>query len=340
MKRTIPALCCAALAVLGLALAPGAQASTASIQGSNRVNVSSTGGERNQIQVAYDSLLDLYTVTDAAGVTASGMACTEVDPNTVTCPGAGIASLRVAASGGNDTVAVTRPGWPATIEADLDGGSGDDRVWGAGAMDDVKGNSGRDVLDGGPGADDVRGGSGVDAAYYGDRTTGLIVTVGAKNDNDGNEADQTGTRRDTVRGDVETVLGGAANDIIIGDGSDETLFGGEGDDVLFGGRGRDTLLGFTGNDFLSGDNGNDLLRGSAGADRLIGGPEDDRLAGGPDGDLLRGGEDVDAMKGKGGIDVIQARDGFTDRKINCGPGPKRAERAKRDKRLDPRAKSC
>ena len=46
------------------------------------------------------------------------------------------------------------------------------------------------------------------------------------------------------------------------------------------------------------------------------------------------------MKGKGGIDVIQAKDGFTDRKINCGPGPNGAERAKRDKRLDPRAKSC
>ncbi len=80
-----------------------------------------------------------------------------------------------------------------------------------------------------------------------------------------------------------------------------------------------------------------LLRGSAGADRLLGGSEDDRLAGGPDNDLLRGGEDVDAMKGKGGIDVIQAKDGFTDRKINCGPGPNAPEFAKRDKRLDPRA---
>ena len=341
MKRTAPALSAAlAAAALTATLASGALASTATIQNANRVNVSATGNEGNQIQVSYDSALDLYTVTDAAGVTASGMLCTQVDPNTVTCPGAGIASLRVTASGGDDSVTVVRAGWPATIEADLDGGAGDDQVSGAGAMDSAKGGSGKDVVDGGPGADDVRGGSGVDVGFYGDRTTPLIITVGVKNDNDGNEVDQTGTRRDTVRSDFETVLGGSANDIVIGDRSDETLFGGEGDDVLFGGRGKDTLLGFIGADFLSGDNGNDILRGSAGADRLLGGSEDDRLAGGPDNDLLRGGDDVDAMKGKGGIDVIQAKDGFTDRKINCGPGPNGSERAKRDKRLDPRAKSC
>ena len=341
MKRTAPALSAAlAAAALTAILASGALASTATVQNANRVNVSATGNERNQIQVSYDSALDLYTVTDAAGVTVSGMTCTQVDANTVTCPGAGIASLRVTASGGDDTVAVVRAGWPATIEADLDGGAGDDRVSGAGAMDSAKGGSGKDVVDGGPGADDVRGGSGVDVGFYGDRTTPLIITVGVKNDNDGNEVDQTGTKRDTVRSDVETVLGGSANDIVIGDRSDETLFGGEGDDVLFGGRGKDILLGFIGADFLSGDNGNDILRGSAGADRLLGGSEDDRLAGGPDNDLLRGGEDVDAMKGKGGIDVIQAKDGFTDRKINCGPGPNGSEVAKRDRRLDPRAKSC
>ena len=339
MKRTAPALACAAIAAA--VLAPGALASTAAIQNANRVSVSATGSEKNQIQVSFDSVLDLYTVVDAAGVTASGMTCTEVDPNTVTCPGAGIASLRVTASGGDDLVTVVRAGWPATIEADLEGGNGDDRISGAGAMDSANGGSGRDTVDGGPGADDVHGGNGIDAAFYGDRTTPLIITVGAKNDDDGNEVDTTGTSRDTVRGDIETVAGGSAADIIIGDGSSgETLFGGDGADVLFGGRGADTLLGFTGDDFLSGDNGDDVLRGSAGADRLLGGSDDDRLAAGPDNDLLRGGPDVDVMKGKGGIDVIQARDGFTDRKINCGPGPNGSEFAKRDRRLDPRAKSC
>ena len=133
------------------------------------------------------------------------------------------------------------------------------------------------------------------------------------------------------------MLGGSANDIVIGDRSDETLFGGEGDDVPSAGAART---------FCSASPAPTPLRrqrqrhpaGLAGADRLLGGSEDDWLAGGPDNDLLRGGEDVDAMKGKGGIDVIQAKDGFTDRKINCGPGPNGSEA--KGRRLDPRAKSC
>ncbi len=338
VKRIAPAL---AAAAIGCVLAPNAVASTASIQNTNRVNVSAGGNEKNQIQASFDSALDRYTITDAAGVTASGMACTEVDPNTVTCPGAAITNVRVTASGGNDLITIARSGWPATIETDLEGGSGDDRISGAGAMDDVNGGSGRDTLDGGPGADEVRGGSGVDVGAYGDRTTPLIITVGAGNENDGNEVDQTGANRDTVRGDIETVVAGSAADIVIGDSSSgETLFGGDGNDSIFGGRGRDTLLGFLGSDFLSGDAGDDTIRGSAGADRLLGGSEDDRLAGGPDGDLLRGGADNDAMKGKGGVDVIQAKDGSRDIKISCGPGPNRQEFAKRDKRLDPRPKGC
>jgi Ca2+-binding RTX toxin-like protein len=340
VKRIAPALSCAAVATVALTLAQGALASTATIQNGNRVNVSGTGNEKNQIQVGYDSGLDLYTVTDAAGVTAGGV-CTQVDPTTVTCAGAGIATVRVTGSGGNDSIALVRSGWPATIEGDLEGGNGDDGVSGAAAMDSVNGGSGKDTVDGGPGADEVRGGSGIDAGFYGDRATPLIITVGAGNDNDGNELDQSGASRDTVRGDIETVVAGSAADIVIGDSSsNETLFGGLGDDSIFGGRGRDTLLGFLGNDFLSGDAGDDILRGSAGADRMLGGSDDDRLAGGPDGDLLRGGEDNDAMKGKGGIDVIQARDGSRDIKISCGPGPNGSEFAKRDRRLDPRPKSC
>ena len=78
------------------------------------------------------------------------------------------------------------------------------------------------------------GGSGTDVAYYGDRTTRVNVTVGAGNDNDGNELDQTGNSLDTVHGDIETVLGGSGPDVLVGDGSDETLFGGDGDDAIFG----------------------------------------------------------------------------------------------------------
>ena len=337
-KLSFPGVFVLAAAAL-TALAPAALASTTSVQNGNRVNVAGSGNERNQITVAYDLLLDQYTVTDATGTTA-GTLCTQVNPTTVTCPGAGIASVRVASSGGNDVISLARPGWPAAIEGDLDGGSGDDRVTGAGAADALTGNSGRDVMDGGAGADDIRGGSSTDAVYYGDRTTRVTVTIGASNDNDGNEVDMTGNSLDTVRGDIETVLGGSGPDVLVGDRSDETLFGGEGDDAIFGGRGKDTLLGANGGDFLSGDDGNDNLFGALGPDRLFGGTDEDRVVGGPEGDLVHGGFGVDRLKGKGGIDVLIARDGFTDRKINCGPGPNKREFAKRDRRLDPKPKSC
>jgi Ca2+-binding RTX toxin-like protein len=321
------------------ALAPVALASTTSIQNANRVNVAGSGNERNQITVLYDAGLDLYTVVDAIGTTAGNL-CTQVDPATVTCPGAGIASVRVASGSGNDAISLARAGWPATVEGDLEGGSGDDRITGAGAADSLRGNSGRDVLDGGAGADDMRGGSKTDAVYYGDRTAGVTVTVGAGNDNDGNGHDLTGNSLDTVRGDIEIVLGGTAQDVLIGDRSDETLFGGAGDDAIFGGRGKDTLLGAEGGDFLHGEAGDDFLRGGFGPDRMFGGRDDDRLVGGPDGDRIVGGPGVDRMKGKGGIDVIKAKDRTRDRKINCGPGFNRREFAKRDRRKDPKPKSC
>ena len=48
----------------------------------------------------------------------------------------------------------------------------------------------------------------------------------------------------------------------------------------------------------------------------------------------------DVLKGKGGIDFLRAKDRTHDFKINCGSGSNRLEGAKRDKRLDPRPRSC
>jgi hypothetical protein len=83
-----------------------------------------------------------------------------------------------------------------------------------------------------------------------------------------------------------------------------------------------------------------VLRGGPGSDRQFGKNGNDRVAGGAEDDFLHGGSGHDVMKGKSGIDRINARDGRRDVKINCGPGPRRLEGAKRDKRKDPRPKSC
>jgi Ca2+-binding RTX toxin-like protein len=109
---------------------------------------------------------------------------------------------------------------------------------------------------------------------------------------------------DTIRpsGDVEVVLGGGGDDVILsgpiaaaaplpegqylGIGS-QTFHGGPGDDIVFGGR------------------GNDRLNGGAGNDRLFGGPGDDTLQGGPGDDRLSGGFGFDSLDGEEGNDTLR-----------------------------------
>ena len=373
-KRLTKTVLGAGIAGLGATLlfAPSALASTVAVSGANTVRVAETGDEANSITVAYSSGTDSYAITDAAATLTPSGICTPVDTHHATCPGIGIKTINVATGEREDTIALDAGTIPVTITENLDGGgaddtvtgantpgtirggSGNDRVIGRGTLkggsgndaltgslhaDRLRGSSGRDTFDGGFGADDIGGGSGTDTLVYPGRANGINVIIGFGN-GDGGPEDQTGSSRDTVRGDVEVLFGTELNDALVGDGSAETLIGLGGDDFVFGNGGRDTALGFDGNDLLTGGSGSDLLRGGRGADRQLGKSGNDRLAGGPNDDFLRGGTGHDVMKGKTGIDRINARDGHRDVKISCGPGPKRLEGAKRDKRLDPRPRSC
>ena len=85
-------------------------------------------------------------------------------------------------------------------------------------------------------------------------------------------------------------------------------------------------------------NGNDTLIGGPDQDQLLGGADNDVLAGGDGNDSLVGKKGFDAMNGKDGFDRLFAKDGGRDKKINCGSG--RGDRAKRDKKFDPKPKSC
>jgi hypothetical protein len=89
-----------------------------------------------------------------------------------------------------------------------------------------------------------------------------------------------------------------------------------------------------------GDEITDEQGGAGGDDRLQDGPDGDRLAGGPGNDFMKGKRGSDVMKGKKGIDRIRAKDGLRDVKISCGPGTNRLEKAIRDRRLDPKPRSC
>jgi Ca2+-binding RTX toxin-like protein len=376
MKGAIKRLVLVGLAalVVSLAWAGSALASTVTVSGGNTVRVLETGNEVNQIKVSYDSGLDLYTVEDTAATLTPNGTCIMVDAHKATCPGAGITKVQVDTGDRDDSIVLDDATIPSTVNEDLDGGggndtvngadspstitggsgndqvsgqgtvdggSGNDNVLGSPLADTIKGGSGRDTVDGGDGPDDIAGGSGTDTLVYPtSRATPVQVTVGSGNFNDGGVEDQANGRRDTVRADLETISGTIGNDALIGDSSSETLIGGPGNDFLVGNGGNDNLFGLEGDDLALGGDGNDTERGSFGNDRMLGGPGNDRLAGGEDNDFLKGNTGSDVMKGKSGLDQIRARDGIRDVKINCGPGSNRIEFATRDRRLDPRAKSC
>jgi Ca2+-binding RTX toxin-like protein len=340
-----------------LALAPIAVASTVTVTNGNTVRVLESGSEVNRVTVSYDAGLDLYTVVDAAANLTPSGTCTAVNAHTATCPGTGVKTISVDTDAQNDSIAMDLTTIPTTVTGNLDGGSGNDSVSGHGTLtgdsgndliqgsplgDNVRAGGGRDFIDAGDGPDDIQGGSSTDTLIHpASRTTPVNVTVGSGNFNDGGAEDLGSTgRRDTVHGDIEAVVGTPQADLIAGDSSSETLVGGLGNDILSGNNGNDTLLGLEGDDVLVGGDGRDLLRGWLGADRLFGGQGNDRVSGGPDGDLVVGNLGSDVLKGKGGIDFLRAKDGTSDFRIKCGPGSNRAEGATRDKRLDPRARSC
>ena len=114
----------------------------------------------------------------------------------------------------------------------LDGGDGDDTLWGSRGDDTLNGGDGNDALIGFDGDDTLNGGDGND------------TLIGRDGD--------------------DTLNGGDGNDTLIGEVGDDTLNGGAGDDWLYGGSGH-----VVDDDTLQGGKGDDRLFGGGGADRFV-----------------------------------------------------------------------
>ncbi|MBS2021131.1 MAG: hypothetical protein JST92_01885 [Deltaproteobacteria bacterium] len=170
------------------------------------------------------------------------------------------------------------------IGADIENliaGSGDDKI---------TGNALGNVLNGGPGDDTFYavtaiandtyiGGPGIDTVSYAARTAAVRLAI----DNLADSGDQAQGEKDTIRGDIENLIGGDGDDTLIGNSGpnrleggpgDDTIYGLDGDDVLVGGPGDDRLFGGNGDDtFLyvsaSGGEGNDVIDCGAGANDTI-----------------------------------------------------------------------
>ena len=186
-------------------------------------------------------------------------------------------TITVSLADGGKTIVADVNGETASFKASLikrivvNGRGGGDTITNFVALPATLNGGGSDhSLIGSQASDLFQGGSGFDTVDYSARTENLVISK----DNQAN--DGAAGEHDNVQADVETVIGGAGNDLIIGSpfadvlyggGGNDTLWGGAGDDFLVGGPGHDLLFGQDGDDTLSSDDGeSDTLDGGAGTD--------------------------------------------------------------------------
>ncbi|MFZ4525306.1 MAG: VCBS domain-containing protein [Chlorobium sp.] len=188
-----------------------------------------------------------------------------------------IGAVRLTGGDGNNFVIGDSASQWIVLGADDDtlyGGGGDDIIGSLGGNDVIFGDADNDTLFGGlendtlcgGSGDDViygdestTGGNGVDTALYTDALAGVIVNLDTKihsGIDPGTACDgilyttkegDTRTGYDTLY-DIENIVGGTYDDIMIGSNAANKLEGGAGNDTLTGGTGNDTLDGGIGTD--------------------------------------------------------------------------------------------
>ncbi|WP_336511949.1 calcium-binding protein, partial [Sphingomonas arenae] len=141
----------------------------------------------------------------------------------------------------------------ATFYGDLlQGGHGDDQLYGYG---------GNDTLDGGRGVDRLYGGAGNDTYVVTDATDYAYELAG-----EGTDTVQAAVSVN-LRANIESlVLTGPYSITGRGNDLDNTITGNSGSNRMWGMGGNDTLIGNAGNDFLDGSEGSDTLIGGIGND--------------------------------------------------------------------------
>ena len=275
----------------------------------NIVDVAASGGD--------------YVVSDPAAGVVVGEACqaggtASAGITAAICPAPEqLQAIIVSLDGGDDNFSV-ESSVPPSVVVRANGGAGDDRLSGGGGGDTLEaGSGGNDVLNGNGGSDGLVAGPGGDQLNGGDGSDLLIADVacGGHELNGGPGVDNASFAR--IPTAVVATVGGTASNPS-GCGNPDRLVAAEN---LEGSNQSDVLIGDGKNNGFLGRDGNDVIKGLGGPDRLDGAGGSDSLVGG------------------GGKDLLVANDGHRDKRLSCGPGANRYEKADRDK-SDPRAKSC
>jgi hypothetical protein len=202
-------------ALLILALAPAAVASTVSVEG-GVLTVVAAPGETNDVAVSEitppgSQNPSQYTVRDTAGTTA-GSGCAPAAQASVACPAAGVQSVAIRLGDGDDTAY----GATLAIPVNASGEGGSDHITISARPGTVAdGGDGDDTLDGG---DDLRGGAG------NDRITGSRLLDGG----DGNDV----MRKTAAQGSGRLAGGPGDDSLQSDDGWADDLQCGAGQDVI------------------------------------------------------------------------------------------------------------
>ncbi|PTQ75089.1 Hint domain-containing protein [Celeribacter persicus] len=241
------------------------------------------------------------------------------------------------------TVSVQEPEDASTAGGDdhLDGGAGNDTLYGEGGDDTLVGGTGTNYLHGGAGddtfiggdgADTFQGGAGQDNIDYSGSDEAVYVNLSTSTLS-GGDADN-----DTIQGGIDGVIGSEYDDTLIGFDHQGTTEEDTYTNEFWGMGGDDTISGRGGDDYLDGGDGNDVIKGGAGDDVIIGGadgtpdrgygpyladdaePDNDKdtLYGGAGNDTIYGGDDADYIDGGADDDYIDG--GFDDDTILGGTG--------------------
>lgn len=292
----------------------------------------------NSLSVSSDAASDAITVTCATGfVRVNGQ---DPDDGPLACDGPG--SIWVGGDAGADTLdvrGVVRTDWKGLAQVTLDGGEGDDTLYGspidaAQVLGTLNGGPGADVLVAG-GESTLTGGMG-DDRFQGLGTAGALLEGGEGDDavaidlsaRPATDADLFPTPGGltytpaNAPGDAVTTDWASIErfDAVLDDGDQYVdSFGFPGSVDLDGRGGTDTLIGGPLADELDGGAGADLLEGGDGDDVVHGGDGPDTLRGGEGGDELEGGAGPDEYAGGDGADLIRARNDVADTGT-CGPG--------------------
>jgi hypothetical protein len=353
-RRTLPAVLFALLALLAPA---AAQANTVISWSAARLSATNDGAGTTvslytrELQLEDGSFHTFPAFSIGGPVTYPTADCIE-DNTYIVCSDS--ASFLLQGGGGVDTLSISDEAElnaiPATLNGaggndklqdfspanrTLDGGDGNDVMFGSDGDDTLRGGPGNDEVDGEGGRDNVAGGDG-DDKLYGDHFKAPAADV-----IDGGPGYDRVIDDWDVGAAVSVTLDNLANDGRPGENDNligiEEIEGPPGTYV-----GSDAaekfVVGASGaSSTVSGGGGNDDITTLNGSDGVDGGPGDDRIVGGFDNDTITGGPGRDAIFADAtgsfcgifsctvpfGNDTINARDGEAD-SIDCGIGADRA----------------